>query len=528
MNAASLVYGNLRFRRRQALGLLFVWIVLVSLLILNHAFWRDEVRALSFALAGEDVFEMLKGMRGDGHPAVWYLLLRGAFTLFSTPAVLPLVSFAVAFAAVLLLAWRSPFGWLVVAALMLGRIGLYEYSVMARNYGISMLFMFSFAALYQEHRHRGIALGLILLLLANTNAHSVILVGAFLLFWLLDILLDRSVDRPRAIRTFCINAAIATVGVLLCLITIYPTFNDAAQLDYGLVDLAQRAAKALLLPASSFDHLFFEPVVGPVLAWQGHLMTGYQAVMSIVLIGSTVGLARRPAAMIAAWSALFGLSVFFAAIYTGNYRHEALWLVFLVSMYWIAGSDESRPEMTSVKRLGSLGSAMFLLLLGAQFVSGIGQAFTVAFGSLPESRSRDLAQLIASRPDLREATILADPDFLVEPLPYYLSNRTYLMREERFGNTVRFTRDARLSLSLEEVLASARAVQEATGGPVVILLHLRLDPAGPARVVKEGYNWTLSTTPAQVEEFLSQTQLIARFGPSCCNDESFDVYVLNP
>jgi len=184
--------------------------------------------------------------------------------------------------------------------------------------------------------------------------------------------------------------------------------------------------------------------------------------------------------------------------------------------------------MTSAKRLGSLGSAMFLLLLGAQFVSGIGQAFTVAFGSLPESRSRDLAQLIASRPDLREATILADPDFLVEPLPYYLSNRTYLMREERFGNTVRFTRNARLSLSLEEVLASARAVQEATGGPVVILLHLRLDPARPARVVKEGYNWTLSTTPAQVEEFLSQTQLIARFGPSCCNDESFDVYVLNP
>lgn len=70
-------------------------------------------------------------------------------------------------------------------------------------------------------------------------------------------------------------------------------------------------------------------------------------------------------------------------------------------------------------------------------------------------------------------------------------------------------------------------MRDSTGQPVVILLAERLDRSAPARTITEGYSWTLSTSPEQVERFLAATRRIERFAPACCSDESFDVYVLD-
>ncbi len=531
MRLARLIYGpgGADDRRRTQFAIVLIWAVLVGLLLLRHAFWRDEVRALSLALQGDSVFAMLRGLHGEGHPAVWYLLLRGAHTLLPIPAVLPLVSVAVALAAALLLAWRSPFSGMVIAELLLGRIGLYEYSVMARNYGISMLLMFLFAALYPRHRDRGIALGLVLLVLANCNVHSALLAGALALFWLLDLWLDRSASRPAALRNFALNGLIALVGVVLCAITIYPPFNDAAQGFVPPGDTMHRLATALFLPAASFWELAGNglPAAARMMSlWPSHYLVASQLLMSVVLFGSTLGLAHRPVALLAASVALLGLSVFFAMVYPGFYRHQGLWLVFLVCLYWIAGRDDTADVPASILRLRGVGMACFAGLLVLQVAVGLHKVAPIAVGSEPESRSRELARLIDRMPELKDATILASPDYLVEPLAYYLPNRTYLPREQRFGNVVHFTRSARLTIYLQDVLDEARHVRSMTGEPVVILLHERLDPSAPVRAIDEGYNWQLWTSPDQVQAFLSATRRIARFEPVCCNDESYDVYVL--
>jgi hypothetical protein len=531
MQIATSVYGSEHAGagRRRRLWVLLAWAGLVGLLLLRHAYWRDEVRALSMALQGDTVIDMLRMLRGEGHPAVWYLLLRGAHAVLPTNAVLPLVSTAVALAAALLLVWRSPFGWPVVAALLLGRIGLYEYSVMARNYGISMLLMFVFASLCPRHRDRGVVLGLVLLVLANTNVHSALLAGALLVFWLLDVVLDRAVDRPRVLRNLATNALLAGVGMALGFFTVYPPFNDAAQSLLPAGDPLRRLAMALFLPAASFWELVglgLQPAVRMHVWWPAWFPLVSQLLMSAVLIGSALGLAHRPAALVSALLALLGFSAFFAMVYPGFYRHQALWLVLLVTLYWIAGRGEPAAEPPALRRLRAVGMACFLGLLLLQVATGLQRVLPIALGSTVESRSRELAALIEQTPSLRNATIMADPDYLVEALPYYLPNPTYLPRQGEFGRYVRFTKDARLSLYLRDILEEARQVRRTTGEPVVILLHERLDPSGPVRRVDEGYNWQLWTSPGQVREFLSATRHVARFEPTCCNDESYDVYVL--
>jgi len=391
------------------------------------------------------------------------------------------------------------------------------------------MLMFVFAALYRRFRARGVALGVVLFLLANCNVHSALLVGAWLLFWLVDLWLDKPRD-PAALRNFVLNAVIAFAGVAACAATVYPPTNDLLQLDLGDTPIARAALEGLLLPGSTFGELMgltklLDLLPMPILIFPA------QALLSLILVGSTLGLVRRPAALVAALVALVGLSCLFAVLYRGAYRHQALWLVFLMSLYWIAMADPARQIGGAgpwMQRLRVLGVRVFGLMLVVQMLYGAVMFERIAKDGKPESRSGDLAQLIVHKPELSDAIIVADPDYLVDPLAYYgLRNPTYLMREQRFGNIVTFTRSARLNLSLDDILHEARRLRGDHGRPVVILLNQRLDPSQPSQAIKESYGWRLTTTPEQVRTFLSSTRKLASFGPvTCCSEETFDVYVL--
>src|SRR3954470_12363883 len=94
------------------------WCALVLFLAARHVVWRDEVRGLSIALAGDSVPAMLRILHGEGHPALWYLLLRGAHAIVPVRQVLPGVGFAVAAAAMAILAWRAPFRPAILALIL--------------------------------------------------------------------------------------------------------------------------------------------------------------------------------------------------------------------------------------------------------------------------------------------------------------------------------------------------------------------------------------------------------------------------
>lgn len=524
MQIADFVYAGADkpSHRVRAAWLIGAWLGIVLLMTVQHVYWRDEVRALSLALTGDGVTGMWQALQGEGHPALWYLLLRAAHAVLPAPQVLAAVSVSVALGALLLLALRSPFALPTIALFVFGYAALYEYSVMARNYGISMLLTFALAAAYRHWRNHGIVLGLLMFALVNCNAHSVLLVGGFLLFWMLDLWRDRSLPRAAAARVFGLNALIAAAGIVACIVTIYPPFNDAAQSHVAGLS-ASALARALLLPATSFDVL-----LGPL---SHHLPAPpwlLAPLLSALLFGATLGLVRHPPALWASLVTLVAMSCFFTFIYPGSYRHQALWLVFLLAMYWICAPGAARAPAPGprLQRVQGAGLVLLCALLALQFANGIRKVPAVVLGA-PESRSRDFARELSRHPGLHQATVVADPDFLVEALPFYRPNPTYLVREQRYGNVVRFTHQARLQLTVGDLLAEARRLRSSTGQPVVLLVRERLDLASGERTVAEGYNWQLRLTPADTAAFLSATRHLARFDPPCCTDEHFDAYVLD-
>jgi hypothetical protein len=291
------------------------------------------------------------------------------------------------------------------------------------------------------------------------------------------------------------------------------------------IDLNQIAV-AIFEPARTFGELIF------IYPWE---VTGLGALgvvlMSLMMFGSVLGLIRSPGAFIATLVALVGFSLFFTLVYPGSYRHQALWLVFLLSMYWIACEGRLAPEQFRARPkpivwLSVVGSSLTVLLVAVQLRGGVRAVVDVALDGLPQSRSRDFSYFIKDRPDLKDAVIIADPDYLLEALPYYIGNPTYLIRERRFANIVTFTSKAQLSLDLDDILNVAGKLNQERRLPIVILLAKKLDSDQPAIIYPEGYNWKLLVTPEQVHRFLAATQLLARFGPAK-SDESFDAYLFD-
>jgi hypothetical protein len=137
-----------------------------------------------------------------------------------------------------------------------------------------------------------------------------------------------------------------------------------------------------------------------------------------------------------------------------------------------------------------------------------------------------VGSILAGHPDLKEAVFIADPDYLLETLPYYVSNPTYLIREQRYGNIVHFTRKAQLELNLGDVLCNGLWLQQHTGRPVVVLLSHKVDPSLPTQVYKEGYNWKFTITPEQAHDFQLSSRLLEYHVAPSETDEEYYVYVI--
>jgi hypothetical protein len=497
---SPLIGGEATQRDRRFRLLIFIaWLALVAWLLSTHVFWRDEVRAFSLALSGSNLVEMLRNVHGEGHPALWYLILRGAHDLFPYREVLPIAGAVIGIATMAIVAFFSPFRTLIVALVLFSLYGAFEYVVVARNYAIAALVMVGLAAVYGKVRNT-LWIGLILAILCNTNVPSCILAAAFLLFRLTEMIADGSTPARRDWLIFAGNVLIATVGAYLCFRTVYPSFNDAA-LSSNFGDLNPvRLLGGLLYSTTGFAHL------GPVL-----------------LALSCLGLIRRPAALGAAVAGFVGLKLFFFLVYGSSYRHEVLYLVFLLSLYWMStngagGTWRLKPWMDYVQLLGTFS---FIGLLAQQSVLLI-VPVREQIARIPYSRSAEAAKLLR-QPSLAGAIVMADPDTMLEPLPYYADNSLWLLRQRRFGRVVRLSRSLRRQLTMDDVLTDAERLHRQTGRPIVFLSHLELQAKRPAHYVMIYEDQTI-LTPESVDRFLSSTRLLARLRPAG-TDEDYDVYV---
>jgi hypothetical protein len=511
--AATRQGGDLPIR----LAVFVIWFALVAFLVSNHVMWRDEVRALSLALQGRSILQMPAAARGYGHPLLWHMLLRFGHAVFDTRLVLPGAALVVGIAAAAVLIFVARLSLPVMALALFGGFAAYDYVVMARNYGLAMLLMVLIAWTYS--RQRGLEnrsppaamLGCLLFLLCNTTVHSVVLAGAFGLFWVGDLIAQEGWRWSRRKRSWLIGMVLLGAGALVSFLSVYPSVEDAPAVARRM--LGQTLLH--LVPGIEFQRIFGN--------FNANLAVTIGA--AVLVAGSVVAFARRPAALVAAAAALCGLQLLFVFVYPGHYRHDALLIVFFIVLHWLVAKGFGGWYDTAFARQAErVGRIAFLALLVAQ-LPATARAVVQATRSQPQGEAKALVDLLASR-GLGRSVVIADPDYLIESLRYYGANPTWSVRAGRFSPLVPMKLAETAPMSPGRLLAVARTLAAATHRPVVIVLTASLDDTAQRRVIDRGTFGPLVLDPADIAKFRLATTKLATLR-AASGDEVYDVYRLD-
>jgi|CXWL01.1.fsa_nt_gi hypothetical protein len=493
--------------------MLGVWLAVVIVATTRHEYWRDEVRAWSLAREAISPLDLFHLIRYEGHPVLWYLLLYIGKSITDTPLVLPITSLAVATAAAALFMFRAPFPLWMKALFLFSALPLYEYSVMARNYGISMLLVFAAASIYRHRKKYWLPLAVVLALLANTNIHATVLAFMIAGAWAWDEARLRKVAPDQALGTRILTAlAIVGAGILLSLVVVSPPPDTILTGFYSTTagSVASAFLGAVFRPGDGFYTLF--PAFVPAL------------VGSVVLYLAVFGLMRRPALFLAALAGLVILGVLFRVAYEGSYRHAGVFFCFLLSLYWMAidaRTSDATPKLQ--QRFFSVGlyGALPLLILAGVYKD---RAIRVDV-DLEMSSSKAFGAFLAASPEYRDAILVPEPDFAMESVLYYARNRVSFPRERRFGTTVTWSTVAAADLSLGQLVTHARNLKAQHGRPVLLVLGHAATAIDATGDIEYSYNKRFTWNAGEHMDFEQSTTPVAEFLNSV-RDEKYWVYAV--
>ncbi|MAT43643.1 MAG: hypothetical protein CL609_15000 [Anaerolineaceae bacterium] len=493
---------------------LSIWLVLVVYTETQHEFWRDEVRAFSLVQEIQSPSDFYNLLQYEGHPFLWYVLLFIGKSIINTPLWLPILGVSIAFLAVCLFMFYAPFPLWTRLLFLFSSISLYEYSVMARNYGISMLLLFVIAILYKKRFSQPYPLALALFFLANTNVHSLIFVGLICLVWVWDFFRNqRPLTFKKQLVFLYLPLLIVFVGIVLCLVYIYPKENSILvtnNINLEPLVIIKTLLRTITESNTTFSKLFPESFPG----W----------ITILVLPLMAVGLMKRPAYMLAAFGAQTLMGATFLLVYSGKFRHQALYVVFIVFLYWLFLDSLKNKKITGFPGLAfKVGySAFTVLLIGNVFLN---QTTVWKEITTPASASKQFGEFLANSPEYNNAIILAEPDYMMESLPYYVNNKIYIPREQRFGKTVSWANDAETSLSLGELIQIGEALKQEYEQPVLITIgHWDINLTEPGEEIYS-YNKIFTWNEADIQAFQTQTEFIIEFTPAFTG-EKYRVYHL--
>lgn len=494
-------------------AILAVWLTLVVFTTTKHEFWRDEVHFLSVARAAVSPLDLYDLTANQGHPVLWYLLLYIGKSIVDTPLVLPVTSILIAFAAVAVFLLFSPFP-LWVRCLFIFSLPLYEYSVMARNYGISMLLLFLAALQFRHHKTNPFLLAFILALLANTNVHSIIFTCLIAVLWACD---KRVLPQPASVqiraRSLYAPLLLVAVGIFVCVVFTMPRANSlvfSARASLSMQHVGTSLMGAALEPGRSFNRI----VPGRLPVW----------LASALLYVVALGLLPYPRLCLAALSSEIALGVFFRVVYGGYYRHQGLLLVFVLFLYWLALDRVATEALPRPKRL-IFNSGCAALAIALIFNSTKAAEAVVADIKLQRSSSKAFGDWLQRSAAFCDAILLPEPAYCLESLPYYAPNRIYLPRERRFGATASLTTQASQHLSLGDLLSVARNVKTTYDQPVLLVLgHWEVEKDNPGEN-RTAFNMVFSWSAREFGEFEEATIPVAEFGVAD-GDEKYRVYVM--
>lgn len=389
--------------------------IAVLLVTAFHEPWRDEADVW-LMVRDNDPRSLYSLLRHSGTPGLWHLLLMPWAKAGVPYAAESLLHNAIAIGAAAVVLACAPFPKWVRLLLVFSFYPGFEYSVVARSYGLTMLMLFGLAALDGQRLRRPVVFGGLIGLLANTNAHGFLLGCVAAVFFGLDVM------RRRALDGRLLGLAVAGLGIVLAFLQILPPEDGQAR---AIVEADRMARLVGVLDRS------FVPVGMLTAAWATPVGV---AVNALALTGAWCLLDGRTRLFAAA--SMLALIGFFVFVYYAGHRHAGLLFLVLTVAVWITrnrsrATGPSHPPGPRRQRVTSWAKRVCL----GSLVSSCAVTAIVYWQEVtsPYSGARAAAEFLR-REGLTHRTVAGYPDALASAvLPFLPEARMWYAGIEDYG-----------------------------------------------------------------------------------------------
>jgi hypothetical protein len=476
-----------------AIILSVIFLAFSAILAWHHEMWQDEMQAWLIARDSSSLIQLLKNLKYEGHPGLWHLCLYVLKFITRSPIIMQVFHLMIAGATVYTFSRFSPFTKLQKALFAFGYLSFYEYAIICRNYAIGVFLLFLFCALFPKWRERPLLAGFILLLLAHTSVHALIVTISIGLALVLNCLLIRrenlTTEKRREVKrvTYYLNRAKIGIGfslILLGSITSAILMKPPPDSGFAVGWKTDFALDHLLNVIRVIPNAFFPIPQFTFHFWGSNLLDRLPAssVVKLVLSGLILILAilllrRSPTALLTYLSGTIGLLAFFYTKYFGSIRHHGFLFMLFIASVWISCSSDAKPLSGSLSRFSLLierhmGKVLTAILV-THLVGGVAAASMDYI--YPFSQARTAARFIRER-KMDDMVMVGDASSEASTVVGYSGKKEcYYPEGHRFGSFVKWDKEWAKRSSSEDTLQEARRLADLNKQDILILLNYPLE-----------------------------------------------------
>jgi len=191
----------------------------------HHEVWLDEAHSFLLARDNASLPAMIYACRFEGHPLLWNILLFIVTRFTHNVMGMQLLHVIINCITVYFLC-KSPFSTVEKILIIFSYYCLFEYNIISRNYGISLLFVVLVLYVYSINKRALLTLAVLLFLLANTHLFSLLFSAAFALMY---VVFNRSLLAQISRRKVMAAACILLAGWLIAAWSIAPAGGYTSQ-----------------------------------------------------------------------------------------------------------------------------------------------------------------------------------------------------------------------------------------------------------------------------------------------------------
>jgi len=363
-----------------------------------HEPWRDEAQVWLIARDAVGLGDLYNALGYERTPGLWLLLVLPLARLGFPYASMNLMHSVLAAITGVFFVYIAPFSRLQRVMFVFGYFMVYEYNAIARSYVLSVLLMFLLAWSYKDRFKAPMRYSLLVALLANTNAHSIVLACVFAFSFLVE-----SLPRVESGRRIAFGVLVALVGVLVASAQIMEPPDLIGW--YRGFWVAGSAGRTL----TTLNGAFIPVPKNTIQFWNSLAFETPYAF--IIFLLTLMPLARnRKALSLYILGSLLLIAVF-AFKSEGGLRHQGLIYMYFIACMWIAYGEGLRPRVFE---------GMFLSLV--LIIQLIGSPIAVYYEAAYDfSAGKEAAGFISSERQLAGAKIATYRSYVGSAMLPYLA-----------------------------------------------------------------------------------------------------------